>query len=96
MLVFLAWHLTKLAPRPFSNLLALQLLLFGIVYPAVAGLDSDRQTLYFNLGALIFLAIAAWQLTRRIGGKRPKSALDVVEEPLPSRLSGDQPAPSSA
>jgi hypothetical protein len=96
MLVFLAWLLTKLAPRPFSNLLAFQLLLFGIVYPAVAGLDSDRQTLYFNLGALIFLAIAAWQLTRRIGGTRPKCALDAVEQPVPSALSGDQPAPSSA
>ena len=96
MLVFLAWLLTKLAPRPFSNLLAFQLLLFGIIYPAVAGLDSDRQSLYFNLGALVFLAIAAWQLTRRIGGTGAKCVLDAVEEPLPSRLSGDQPAPSSA
>jgi hypothetical protein len=95
-LVFLAWLLTKLALRPFSNLLAFQLLLFGIVYPAVAGLDSDRQTLYFNLSALVFLAIAAWQLTRRIGGTRAKYTLDAVEEPIPSELSGDQPAPLSA
>jgi hypothetical protein len=98
MLVFLAWLLTKLAPRPFSNLLALQLLLFGIIYPAVAGLDSDRQTLYFNLSALVFLAIAAWQLSRRLGNTTARKIASnvIVEEPVASDLSGSEAAPSSA
>jgi hypothetical protein len=97
MLVFLAWLLTKIVPRPFSNLLAIQLLLFGIVYPAVAGLDSDRQTLYFNLSALVFLAIAAWQLSRRLGATTiRKTASNTIEEPVASALRGEQPAASSA
>jgi len=97
MLVFLAWLLAKLVPRPFSNLLALQLLLFGIIYPAIAGLDSDRQTLYFNLSALVFLAIAAWQFSRWCSGTNvTKTKLDSVEHPVASALDGDQPAASSA
>ena len=92
MLVFLAWLLSKLTPRPFSNLLGFQLLLFGVIYPAVAGLDSDRQTLYFNLSALVFLAIAAWQLFRRLGGTTaPKNASSAVES-LTSGLPGSQSA----
>jgi len=61
MFVLLAWLLLRVAPA-FGKGLALQLLLFGILYPSVAGLDAARQTLYFNLCALIFLALAAWQL----------------------------------
>jgi hypothetical protein len=96
MLVFLAWLLTKLTPRRFSNLLAFQLLLFGIVYPALAGLDSDRQTLYFNLSALVFLALAAWQLSRRLGGTGAKTvAAAYIDDPVPSDLSDNQTATSS-
>lgn len=61
MFLLLAWLLLRVAPT-FGKGLAIQLLLFGILYPSVAGLDADRQTLYFNLCALIFLALAAWQL----------------------------------
>jgi hypothetical protein len=61
----LAWLLTRLAPCTSVNLLASQFLLFGIVYPCVAGLDSERQSLYFDLSALLFIALAAWQLVRR-------------------------------
>jgi hypothetical protein len=82
MLVFLAWLLTKLTPRPFSNLLASQLLLFGIGYPALAGLDSDRQTLYFNLSALVFLAIAAWQLSRRLDGSTKQTRSEDAQPSL--------------
>jgi hypothetical protein len=97
MMVFQAWLLTKLAPRPFSNLSALQLLLFGIVYPAVAGLDSDRQTLYFNLSALVFLAIAAWQLSRRLRTTTTrKIAPNAIEEPVASEFPGNETAASSA
>src|SRR5262249_7882733 len=39
----LAWLLTRLASPASVNLLALQFLLFGILYPCVAGLDSERQ-----------------------------------------------------
>jgi hypothetical protein len=82
MLVFLAWLLTKLTPRPFSNPLAFQLLLFGIIYPAVAGFNPDRQTLYFNLSALVFLAIAAWQLSRRLGGTTKETRSEFVQPSL--------------
>ncbi len=64
MFVLLAWLLLRVAPA-FGKPLALQLLVFGILYPSVAGLDADRQTLYFNLCALTFLALTAWQLAGR-------------------------------
>ncbi len=66
---FLAWLLTRVAPL-YGKLLALQLLLFGLLYPSAAGLDDGNQALYFNLCALTFLAIAAWQLVRQLGGSR--------------------------
>jgi hypothetical protein len=50
-----------------GKLLALQLLLFGLLYPALAGLDSDRQALYFDICAIVFIAAAAWQLARKVG-----------------------------
>ena len=65
---FLAWLLTRIAPRGTAMMLAFQLLLFGIVYPCVAGLDGERQTLYFNVCAVVFLALAALQLARMLGG----------------------------
>jgi hypothetical protein len=82
MFIFLAWLLTRLVPRPFSNLMAFQLLLFGIVYPSLAGFDSERQTLYFNLSALVFLAIAAWQISRRLGGTTKETRSEYAQQPL--------------
>jgi hypothetical protein len=41
-------------------------LIFGIVYPSVAGLDSNRQSLYLNLGALAFLSFTAWLLVKNL------------------------------
>ncbi len=67
----LAWILLRLAPSTSGRLLAVQWLLFGIVYPCVAGLDSERQSLYFDLAALVFLAAAAWQLMQRFYGGWP-------------------------
>jgi hypothetical protein len=64
--VLLAWLLRRVEPRPEANAMALQFLLFGLVYPLCAGLDSERQTLYFNISALVFLALAAWQLLRKL------------------------------
>jgi hypothetical protein len=60
--VLLAWLVIRFSPRSSARLLAFQCLLFGLLYPCMAGLDSDRQSLYFNLAALSFLAFAAWQL----------------------------------
>jgi hypothetical protein len=71
-LVFLAWLLTKLAVSGSGKILALQLLMFGILYPCAAGLDSERQSLYFDLSALLFLSFAAWELVGGLsnGGNR--------------------------
>ncbi|HXU75235.1 MAG TPA: hypothetical protein VN794_01645 [Methylomirabilota bacterium] len=63
--VALAWCLTRIVPLA-GKVLALQFLLFGLLYPAVAGLDNDRQTLYFNLSALGFLCFGAWQIFQRL------------------------------
>ena len=68
-LAFLAWLLTKLTASGSGKLLALQVIAFGILYPCAAGLDSDRQSLYFDLAALLFLAFAAWTLFGGIYGK---------------------------
>jgi len=65
-LCVLAAFLKKFVPERIWRVLAIELLVFGIVYPCVAGLDSDRQTLYFNIAALIFLAFAALQLAYRL------------------------------
>jgi len=44
----------------------LELVAFGLWYPCLAGLDDKRQLLYLNVSAVLFLAVAAWQLTRRL------------------------------
>src|SRR5262249_26240971 len=53
--LLLAWLLTRLASPVSANVLAIQLLVFGVAYPSVAGLDAGRQSLYFDLAALVFL-----------------------------------------
>jgi hypothetical protein len=60
------WLLRGVAPRCGGKFLLAQLLLFGLGYPVAAGLDPNRQTLYFNLCAMIFLGFAASQLMKRI------------------------------
>jgi hypothetical protein len=71
--VLLAGLLLRLAPSVSARLLAIQWLLFGIVYPCIAGLDAERQSLYFDLSALVFLALAAWQLMLSLYGRWPGS-----------------------
>jgi hypothetical protein len=61
--VSLAWLLKRVVPLT-GHVLASQLLLFGILYPCIAGLDNNRQTLYFNICAVLFLVATAWQLIR--------------------------------
>ena len=62
--LLLAWVLTRTVGGRTGRLLALQLLLYGLLYPTVAGLDDARQPLYFNLCALLFLAFTTWQLVK--------------------------------
>ena len=59
----LAILLKRVAPQA-GKWIAAQFLLFSIVYPCLAGLDSDRQSLYLNLCALEFLAFTAWLLVK--------------------------------
>jgi hypothetical protein len=73
LLLVLSWLAKRWLPQTEGKLLALQLLLFGLVYPCSAGLDAYRQTLYLNICAFIFLAFAAWQILRKTGSP-PTSA----------------------
>jgi hypothetical protein len=59
----LAILLTRAAPHA-GKWIAMQFLLFSVVYPCLAGLDSNRQSLYLNLCALEFLAFTAWLLVK--------------------------------
>lgn len=61
--------ITVLLPRIVrgvpGRLLALQLVLYSAVYPILAGLDPDRQSLYLNVCGLLLLTFIAWQLSSR-------------------------------
>jgi len=48
----------------------MELLLFGAVYPCLAALDADHETLYLNICASIFLTIAAWMIMQWPGAPR--------------------------
>jgi hypothetical protein len=84
-LLFGFWGTAVLILVPFFALLALlvaraapqngkwiaaQFLLFGLVFPCVAGLDDARQSLYLNLCALEFLAFTAWMLIKYQAGEK--------------------------
>jgi hypothetical protein len=63
--LLLALLLKRTAPEIGKKLAGL-FLLFGVVYPTVAGLDSSRQSLYLNLCALAFLSFTAWLLVKNL------------------------------
>jgi len=63
--LLLAYFLRRAAPQA-GKWLAPQFLLFSIVYPCLAGMDNDRETLYLNLCALAFLAFAAAQIVKQV------------------------------
>jgi hypothetical protein len=67
--LLLAHLLRRVAPQA-GKWLAPQFLLFSIVYPCLAGLDDDRETLYLNLCALAFLAFAAAQIVKQVIAER--------------------------
>lgn len=64
--LLLAWLLRRAVPGSVGRLLGLQMVLMGIVYPCVAGLDAERQSLYLNLCAVAFLAFAASLLMKQL------------------------------
>ncbi len=64
--LLLARLLRKVVPGNTGKLMARQMLLFGILLPCLAGLDSDRQSLYLDLCAGIFLAFITWQLVSQL------------------------------
>ena len=68
--LLLAW-LLKRTVDGIGNSLAALLLLFGLVYPSLAGLDWDRQSLYLNLCGLVLLAGLSWLLVKRLGQPEP-------------------------
>jgi hypothetical protein len=74
----LAILLMRAAPQA-GQWIAVQFLLFAVVYPCVAGLDSDRQSLYLNLCALEFLAFTAWLLVKYFGEKVPPQEVVVMK-----------------
>jgi hypothetical protein len=57
--LLIAWFVMRATGDGVGRPLALQLILFGILYPCAAGLDPERQSLYLNLCAVVFLALAA-------------------------------------
>ncbi|HEV8322604.1 MAG TPA: hypothetical protein VG389_13390 [Myxococcota bacterium] len=57
---------TRAVPGAEGRVLGAALVLFGLLYPCVAGLDPDRDVLYLNLSGLAFLSLASWQLWRRL------------------------------
>src|ERR1039457_4121592 len=70
LLIALGWLTSRCLPALEAKLVSLELLLFGVIYPCLAGLDADHETLYLNISAFIFLAIAAWMVVQRMGAPR--------------------------
>jgi hypothetical protein len=62
--LILAALLMRRTPDPISKRIAIQFILFGLMYPCAAGLDQDRQPLYLNLCSMLFLALIAPLLMR--------------------------------
>jgi hypothetical protein len=74
--------LLKHAAPGVGKRLVIQFLLFGVVYPCVAGLDSDRQPLYLNLCALTYLPFAAWLLAKHFADEKiPERAPVILNSP---------------
>jgi hypothetical protein len=60
----LAWLVTRTVDGAAGKLLAVELIMFGVLCPVLAGLDGGRQALYLNVCAVLFLVTVAWQLWR--------------------------------
>jgi hypothetical protein len=75
--VLLAWLLMRSAQGSVGRLMGFQMILIGILYPCVAGLDAERQSLYLNLCAVVFLAFAATLVMKPLAQQAP-----LVEKPV--------------
>ena len=76
MFLVLTFLVRKLMRDGDGKWVAFQLLLFGIAYPCLAGLDSARQTLYLNLCCVVFLSCVTRLLVKRLHdspAKEPES-----------------------
>jgi hypothetical protein len=73
----LAWLNMRAVQGSVGRWVGLQMILIGIVYPCVAGLDGERQSLYLNLCAVLFLGFAASLLMRQLAQQTP-----LVEKPI--------------
>ena len=69
--LLMAWLLMRVMGSGIGRPLALQLILFGILYPCAAGLDPERQSLYLNLCAVAFLALAVSPLMKCLTWSAP-------------------------
>jgi hypothetical protein len=72
-LCLIAWLLTRLVPGLPGKLAAIQLLLYGTLYPTLAGLDSDHESLYLDVSLIVFLTLAAWQFWRNVHSSTAES-----------------------
>ena len=81
--LLLAWLLRR-AVNDIGHWLGGQMLLFGIIYPCVAGLDGSRQSLYLNLCGLVFLSTIAWLLLKRLNQPEPQLPPATVAGPVNS------------
>ena len=79
-MIFLGWLVTRTIKGAEGKLLALTPLVFGGLYPCLAGLDADRSSLYLNVCAFLFLAFTAWQILKRTNG----AASNVVAHGIPA------------
>jgi hypothetical protein len=66
-----SWLLLRVAPATGKGL-AVLFMLFGVVYPCVAGLDPSRQPLYLNLCAFGLLLFTARLLGQRLAEDKPQ------------------------
>jgi hypothetical protein len=76
--VLLAWLLMRAVSGGAGRWIALQMILIGIVYPCVAGLDAERQSLYLNLCAVVFLGFVASLLMKQLARQVPVVAKSVA------------------
>lgn len=62
----LALLLARVLRGVTGRLLAAQFVVYGLLYPSLAGIDPDRQTLYLNVCGIALLCFVAWQLSKRV------------------------------
>lgn len=76
--IVLAALLRRVLPDMGGKLVALQFILYGIGLPCLAGLDSDRESLYVDLCSVVLVAFVAW---RFVNHPDPKE-LEPTAQPL--------------